>query len=413
VAFGDADASTPAFVKANDSSKAATTASFTPPVGALLVAFAFHDTAGGNLTNTSDITDSQGLTWTKRVTHSKQDDGSGANNGHVQISTAVVASSVSMTVTTTGTNCNNPAALYVRVITSADTTTPMDATPTEGHNTNAVISQAIVTATDGARAFLIACDWNLAANMTAGTNQTAVVSDGIGAPDMRVYVGVQNAVTSPAGSTTMSTASPSTGNTNNYAVIALRPAAGGGTVTGAAAALLGALAATAVGTPTTFGTAASALGGLTATAVGVPTTFGTAASTLGVLAATAAGTRTVLGVAVAPLGQLAAAAMGGRQVTGTAATALGALAATAVGGRQATGTAAAALGALLATVSGTVHTPVLGTASALLGALAATATGATPDGESTGPRLVTSSRPRTITTASTARTIVTSSGGPR
>src|SRR5688572_10609606 len=168
MAFGDADASTPAFVKANAGSKDATTASFTPPVGALLVAFAWHDTAGGNLTNTSVVTDSQGLTWTKRVTHSKQDDGSGANNGHLQISTAVVASSTSMTVTTTGTNTNNPAALYVRVITGADTTTPMDATPTEGHNTNGVVSLAITTVTDAARVFLIAEDGNLAANRTAG-----------------------------------------------------------------------------------------------------------------------------------------------------------------------------------------------------------------------------------------------------
>jgi hypothetical protein len=225
VAFGDADASTPAFVKANAVSKAATTASFTPPSGAWLVAFAVHDTAGGNLTNTSLVTDSQGLSWSRPVVHSKQDDGSGANNGHIAVSIAKVTSSVAMTVTTTGTNTNNPAGLYVRVITSADPVTLMDATPTEGHNTNAVISLAITVATNGARVFLIACDWNLAANMTAGTGQTAIVSDGIGSPDLRFYVGVQNAVSAP-GAVTMSTASPSSGNTNNYAVIALRPASG-------------------------------------------------------------------------------------------------------------------------------------------------------------------------------------------
>lgn len=231
MAFGDADASTPAYVKANAVSKAVTTASFTPPVGAWLVACVVHDTAGGNLTNTSATTDSQGLTWTRVATRSKGDDGAGANNGHIAVSIAKVTTSVAMTVTTTGTNTNNPAGLYVRVITGADAVTLMDATPTEGSNTNAVISQAITVATNGARVMMVACDWNLAANMTAGSGQTAVVSDGIGAPDMRWAVIVQNAVSAP-GAVTMSTASPPTGNTNNYIVIALRPATGGGSPSG-------------------------------------------------------------------------------------------------------------------------------------------------------------------------------------
>src|SRR5687767_5167625 len=130
MAFGDQAAYGPAFAKAG-SSQTVTTASFTPVVGDLLVAFAWHDTSSGNNTNTSVVTDSQGLTWTKRATLSKQDDGPTAANGHIQVSTAVVASAVAMTVTTTGTNCNAPAGLYVRVITGADTTTPMDATPVE------------------------------------------------------------------------------------------------------------------------------------------------------------------------------------------------------------------------------------------------------------------------------------------
>lgn len=231
MAFGDADASTPAPVKANAVSKAATTASFTPPVGAWLVAFAAHDTAGGNLTNTSAVTDSQGGTWTQVVVHSKQSDGAGANNGHIAVSVRRVTVSAAMTVTTTGTNTNNPAGLYCHVVTGADAVTLMDATPTEGHNINALVSLAITVATTGARAFLIASDWNLAANMTAGASQTALVSDGIGAPDMRWAVIVQNA-TSSAGSVTMSTGSPATGNQNNYAVVALRPAAGGGAPSG-------------------------------------------------------------------------------------------------------------------------------------------------------------------------------------
>lgn len=229
MAFADADASTPAFVKANAAGRNVTTAAFTPPAGALLLAFADHDTAGGNLTNTSQVTDSQGLTWTVAATVSKQSDGAGFANGHLQISWAIVGTSTSMTVTTTGTNTNNPAGLYCRVITGADATTPVDVTPVEGTNTNGVISVNITTVTNGARVFLGAVDWNLAANMAAGTGQTTVVADGIGGPDMRVFVGIQNAVTSPAGLVTMSTGSPSTGNTNNYAAIAIRPATGGPT----------------------------------------------------------------------------------------------------------------------------------------------------------------------------------------
>lgn len=225
-AFGDADASTPPFVKANDVSKAVTTASFTPPVGALLVAFAWHDTAGGNVTNTSLVTDTQGLTWTVQATVSKESDGAGFANGHIQVSTAVVGSSVPMTVTTTGTNTGDPAGLYVRVVTGANTSSPMDATPVENTSTNSAISVNITTANDGARVFLQAIDWNVAAAMTAGANQTAIVSDFIGATDDRIYLGVQNAVTSPAGSVTMSTATPVTGNTNNYVAVALRPAGG-------------------------------------------------------------------------------------------------------------------------------------------------------------------------------------------
>ena len=67
MAFGDQDASGPVFVKTNTAGKAASTGSFTPPTGALLIAFAWHDTAGGNLTNTSLVTDSLGLVWNVQV----------------------------------------------------------------------------------------------------------------------------------------------------------------------------------------------------------------------------------------------------------------------------------------------------------------------------------------------------------
>lgn len=271
--------------------KNVTTASFTPPVGALLVAFAWHDTAGGNLTGTSVVTDSQGLTWTVRATRSKQNDGAGAANSHIQISTAVVASSVAMTVTSTGTNTNNPAGLYVRVIAGADTTTPMDATPVEGTTTAAVVSTTITTVTDGARCFLQVIDWNFAAAMTAGSSQTGVVIDTIGSsPDDRIYLGVTNAVTSPAGSQALSTGSPSTGNTNNWIGIAVRPAVGGGGTQNATGSLTATAALTAAATSDKPATSS-----LTVTAAGTAAAASTkpvAAAVTAAAALTAAATST-------------------------------------------------------------------------------------------------------------------------
>jgi hypothetical protein len=77
------------------------------------------------------------------------------------------------------------------------------------------------------------------------------------------------------------------GSNNNYAIGAVNPPT---TVTGTAAAPLGALTATAAGGPSTPGTAVAALGALTATAAGSPATAGTAAAPLGSLTATASGT---------------------------------------------------------------------------------------------------------------------------
>ncbi|MET0426662.1 MAG: hypothetical protein ABW046_22535 [Actinoplanes sp.] len=321
MAFGDADASTPPFVKANVAGKNATTASFTPPAGALLVAFAWHDTAGGNLTNTSVVTDSQGLTWTIWATRSKQSDGAGAANSHVQVNTAVVASSTAMTVTTTGTNTNNPAGLYCLVLTGADTTTPMDVTPVEGTTNSAAVSTSITTVTDGARCYLVSIDWNVAAAPSAGTGQTGIVIDTIGSfPDDRIYLGVTNAVTSPAGSTTLSVATPTTGNTTNWIGIAIRPAAGGATNlnVGSAAATVAAAnvglalsaaagsgAVAAAGQPVTLNARPSA-GSVTATAAGQPVTLALSAAAGGAAVGVGASNITVTSGSTLQVGAAAA-----------------------------------------------------------------------------------------------------------
>lgn len=84
---------------------------------------------------------------------------------------------------------------------------------------------------------------------------------------------------------------------------------------------------------------------------GGSTVTGTAAASLGALTGAATGVRTVAGTASASLGRITAAAAGSRVVAGTATGALGALTAAATGRRTIAGTAAAALSALIASGS--------------------------------------------------------------
>lgn len=218
------DSSTPAFVSA--AADTVTSASFTPPAGSVIYAVAFHDTAGGNTTNTSVVTDSQGLTWSIIRTRNKAD--SGGQNGHIQVSRAVVSSSTSMTVTTTGTNTGGYCSLRCLVVTGADTSTPVDASD-EGSNSSNTVSMTLNTATDGAWAWIANIDWNAAAIPTPNTGVTTDTGVRPGAPNYTAWIAYRTAVTSPAGSVTVDDTAPSSGNVNNYIAWAVKPAAAGGT----------------------------------------------------------------------------------------------------------------------------------------------------------------------------------------
>lgn len=125
--------------------------------------------------------------------------------------------------------------------------------------------------------------------------------------------------------------------------------ASGSTVTGTAAATLGGLTATAVGTRTVNGAAVAALGRATAPAAGTRTVLGTGAAALGRATATASGTRTVPSAAAAALGALTGAAtVGASTKAGTGAAAFGGFAATAAGRRTVLGAGTATLGRLAA-----------------------------------------------------------------
>lgn len=220
------DPATPALGTAN-SGNAASTAPFTPPSGAVLAGFAWHDTAGGNVTNSSSVADTQSSVWTIQATRARPD--SGAQNGHVQVSTAAPAASTSTTATSTAINTGGSlaAGLYCAVLTGVDTVNPVDAVA-EGSSASAVISQLLTTVTDGALIMLINSDWNVAATPTPAAGVTQIVGIGLGSgPDMRIWLVRQTVLQTPAGNVTVASTAPTIGNTNNWIAVAFKPAAAG------------------------------------------------------------------------------------------------------------------------------------------------------------------------------------------
>jgi hypothetical protein len=231
VAFGDADASTPAFasVNTNWTTTGATSASFTPPAGSLVRIAVFADTSAaanpGNETVTDSIAGATG--WTFQERRAKPDSGSQA--GSVALWTKYYAASPgAITVTVVGNATGGASGGFSTKVVAGCTGVEALA---EGSSTAAVVSLVVTTVSANVRCEVAATDWNVQANMTAGASQTAILASSVGSgPDTRVYVGVQNAVTVTGGTAvTMSTASPSSGNANNFIGWALVPSAGGAT----------------------------------------------------------------------------------------------------------------------------------------------------------------------------------------
>lgn len=98
----------------------ATTGSFTPPSGALLLVMASCGRSSGGLQSACTVTSSPAQTWT--VAPSPYAQGAGGNNGGTaQIAYTYLASAPgAMTVTATFTNVGAGRALVVKVITGAD-----------------------------------------------------------------------------------------------------------------------------------------------------------------------------------------------------------------------------------------------------------------------------------------------------
>lgn len=215
------DGSAPAHVAANTGASA-TTASFTPPSGALLVAM----TTGQSPNSAHDMTvtvTGGGLTWTRRVariansTANSTGGVAGRNGTGAEIWTAVSAGAA-MTVTAdvtgnAGVQVGNRTDLQVMVLTDSST-------PTIGNVNHAISASGAPTAdvastTAGSYMFGVAADW---ANAGVGTAQTGETMINTATDVDYSHHFVRSTSTSPGGTYTIGVSAPAT---QDYNFVAL------------------------------------------------------------------------------------------------------------------------------------------------------------------------------------------------
>lgn len=158
-------ASAPAAVLNNATS--ATTASFTPPLGALVVVV----TAGSALTQQNPavgLTDTgSGLSsWTLVDRANPNTTGSGGGGGVVTVHWATVTASVAMTITATITSGSAPTWIKTYVITGAQNAGPIGVSAKGFATTNQLNTTAVTTTTADAWFLLASVDWTASSDGT-------------------------------------------------------------------------------------------------------------------------------------------------------------------------------------------------------------------------------------------------------
>lgn len=158
------DASTPAKAAQTGIVATVTTASFTPPAGALLVACAWCSQNAASMT--FSFSDSQSGSWTKDVERNS------ANSGGYQ-SVATIAHSpspgVAMTVTATVAGSFLPT-LKVLVLTGVDMASPLGNTANQGSTSTSFATTGFTNARAGSFGVVVAC--NNAANLVTSNDST-------------------------------------------------------------------------------------------------------------------------------------------------------------------------------------------------------------------------------------------------
>lgn len=151
----DVDSSSPSIVTITNTTSG-TTASFTPPAGALLVV-AVGAESGNNGDPPAISNSGTALTWT--LWKYRDQYSSGGQVGMAAIWTAPVAASSAMTVTATWSFANY-GGLKVFVVTGADTASPVGAIGEGSSATNNITPTVYTSTVANSRAFGIAADWS-------------------------------------------------------------------------------------------------------------------------------------------------------------------------------------------------------------------------------------------------------------
>lgn len=153
------DGSTPA--QASGTAGSATTAGFTAPSGAILVATvaANNDTAGANVTIA--MSDTGSLSWSAGPERDQGD--GGAQDGHASIWYATTASAVSRTVTASASasvGAVQDVVLNVFVLTGQDTTDPIGASGEGSSTTNDITPTIFTSEAANSWAVVVGSDWS-------------------------------------------------------------------------------------------------------------------------------------------------------------------------------------------------------------------------------------------------------------
>ena len=188
------DSSTPARWAASVANGGSlTSASFTAPADALLVACVSHDGdtgGGGNNFGTCTVSDSGGLTWTQRVARLESE---ATDGGAALIFTARTTSAVSRTVTaarSAGGSQSKRASVKLYVLTGVDVDgTPVDAVTASNEGGSSTNNLNTTSVTPGGTGLLVCCDcdWNALGLFQTSSNLTGDTAHYAG--EISVYSG--------------------------------------------------------------------------------------------------------------------------------------------------------------------------------------------------------------------------------
>lgn len=222
------DASSPAVATQTVNTVAAlTTASFTPPAGAVLLVLWSGD-ALTEPTGTPTITDSLGTPLTYTQTDWKhRADASPTVFGQAAAWTAVVGSSAAMTVTVTSNavSGDRTAALKILVLTGADTVTPAGAHGKSGSASAAAIAQSYTAQATSGWGFLAVTDFDQLGAQTAGTGCTIIGSANVSTSITYTFARRTTADDSNGVSNSLNTTLPGTSTNLSWVYVEIKPAA--------------------------------------------------------------------------------------------------------------------------------------------------------------------------------------------